>query len=203
MTAEAQRSSVQYPGGLAARYRWGGSAQADTIFGLSEAGGTLIDHGTLVSVDPDRLCRAELRVEGPAGTWTARFASPVFDAPQGMLWDTAGLLLVKYGFALYALNPRGGELRWRFTAGTPLVAVLASSRLPHVVVQGEVETVALRADGEVAWRVAHSDVVVEAELVGGRLILTSYGGELQTLDPLTGQALPAEPLGGPGASSGP
>jgi outer membrane protein assembly factor BamB len=187
LTAEPQRSSVQYPGGLAARYRWGGSGQADSVFGLSEAGGIVVDHGTLLSADPDRLCRAELRVEGPAGSWTARFASPVFDVPQGMLWDTAALLLVKYGFALYALDPRSGELRWLFTGGTPLLAVLGSSRLPHVIAQGEIDTVALRADGEVAWRATHSDVVVEAELVGGRLILTSYAGDLQTIDPLTGQ----------------
>ncbi|MDQ3871259.1 MAG: PQQ-like beta-propeller repeat protein [Chloroflexota bacterium] len=191
MTGEPQRSAVQYPGGLAARYRWGGSAQAEAIFGLSESGGVLVDHGPLVAPDPDRLCRAELRVEGPGGTWTARFASPIFDAPQGMLWDTAGVLVVKYGFAVYALNPRTGELRWMFTSGAPLLAVLGSSRLPHVIAQSEVDTVALRANGEVAWRAAHSDVVVEADLVGGRLILTSYDGDLQTLDPLSGQPLPA------------
>jgi hypothetical protein len=59
--------------------------------------------------------------------------------------------------------------------------------LPHVLLQGEIETAALREDGSVAWRVAHSDVVVEAALVGGRLVLTSYGGQRQTLDPLTGR----------------
>jgi hypothetical protein len=32
-------------------------------------------------------------------------------------------------------------------------------------------------------------VVVGAELVGGRLVLTSYGGERRALDPITGLAL--------------
>ncbi|MEO5821803.1 MAG: hypothetical protein ABIT71_14975 [Vicinamibacteraceae bacterium] len=31
--------------------------------------------------------------------------------------------------------------------------------------------------------------VALAELVGGRLVLTSYGGLLQTLDPATGRSL--------------
>ena len=64
-----------------------------------------------------------------------------------------------------------------------MLAVLGSSRLPHVLVQAEVETFAIEADGEVAWRVAHSDVVTEAELVGGRLVLTSFDGQVRALDP--------------------
>ena len=83
---EAQRSTVQYPGGLAARYRWGGSGSGDEVFALSEQGGTLTDHGPLVSVEPDRLCRAELRIEGPLGAWTARFATAIFDEPTALLW---------------------------------------------------------------------------------------------------------------------
>ncbi len=69
---EARRSMVQYPGGLAARYRWTGSGGMAAITAMSEVGGTLTDHGSLVSPDPDRLCRAELRVEGPLGAWTAQ-----------------------------------------------------------------------------------------------------------------------------------
>ena len=65
-----------------------------------------------------------------------------------------------------------------------MLVVLGSSRLPHVLVQAEIETFALEADGEVAWRVAHSDVVTEAELVGGRLVLTSFDGQVRALDPL-------------------
>ncbi len=183
---EPQRSTVRYPGGLAARYRWVGSDQAAAIRSTTEDGGALTDHGPIVSGDPDRLCRAELRVEGPLGAWTARFASLIYDEPQGVVWDTHGLLLVKYGFAVYALGGRTGELRWTHLSGTPIVAVLASSRLPHVIVQSEVETVALREDGHVAWRIAHADVVAEAELVGGRLMLTGYAGVLPALDPLTG-----------------
>ena len=71
---------------------------------------------------------------------------------------------------------------------TPLVTVIASPRLPHVLLQTELETFAIRSDGEVAWRVAHSDVVVEARLVGGRLGLASFGGQESSLDPLTGRA---------------
>ena len=71
------------------------------------------------STDPDRLCRAELRVEGPLGIWTARFASVISDEPDGLLWDTQGLLLVRYGFRVYALEARTGDLRWSRDSGTP------------------------------------------------------------------------------------
>jgi outer membrane protein assembly factor BamB len=187
--SEVGRQAVQYPGGLAARYRWGGSGSGAEVFGLSETGGALTDHGALVAAEPDRLCRAELRVEGPLGAWTARFASPIFDAPDGIVWDSAALLAVRYGFVLYALASRSGELRWTHTSQTPLVALLGSSRLPHLLLQSEVETFALDADGAVRWRVAHGDVVSAAELVGGTLALTSYGGAVIALDPLTGAAL--------------
>ena len=186
---EPQRSSVRYPGGLSARYRWTGSGQGSDMFGLSEHGGELVDHGPLIAPDPDRLCRAEVRVEGPLGTWTARFASAIHDEPQGVLWDSAGLLVVKYGFAVYGLVARTGRLRWLHRSSTPVMGVFASSRLDHSIVQSEVETIALDASGEVRWRVAHSDVVTDAELVAGRLVLTSYGGRLQTLDPRTGRAM--------------
>jgi outer membrane protein assembly factor BamB len=188
LIAAPHRSTVQYPGGLSARYRWGGTGQAESVFSLSEVGGRLDDHGTLVSPEPDRLCRAELRVEGPVGAWTARFASPIFDEPQGLLWDVPSLLVVKYGFLVYALDARSGELRWTFASGTPITSVLGAPRLPHVIAQSEVETAALQEDGSVAWRVAHSDVVVEAALVGGQVVLTSYGGATQTLDPLSGRS---------------
>lgn len=69
----------------------------------------------------------------------------------------------------------------------PLVATFVSSRLPHAVAQGELETTALDAAGEVVWHVALTDVVAEASLVGGRLVLTGLGGSLLTLDPLTGR----------------
>ena len=186
---EPRRSAVQYPGGLAARYRWTGSGGIAALTAMSEVGGELTDHGPLVSDAPDRLCRAELRVEGPTATWTARFASPIHDDPAGLLWDTEGLLVVKYGFEVYALAARTGELRWHHASRTPVVAVLGSSRLTHVIVQTEIETVAQAAPGAPVWRAAHSDVVAEVDLVGGRLVLTSYAGLLQTLDPATGRQL--------------
>ena len=186
---EVSRASVQDPGGLAARYRWVGSGGARAIEQLSEVGGALTDHGPLVSDDPDRLCRAELRVEGPLGTWTARFASPIFDQPTGLLWDTAGLLVIKYGFVAYALSGRSGALSWSHASRTPLVAILGSSRIEHVIVQSEIETFAIDAGGAVVWRAAHSDVVAEADLVGGRLVLVTWGGPLVAMDPATGLAL--------------
>ena len=185
--AEPRDATVAYPGGLRARWRWAGSGQGRAVFALSEAGGSLTDHGPVVSDDYEALCRAEVRVDGPGGAWTARFASTIHDEPAGMLWDEHGLFVVKYGFHTYGFDARGGDLRWLHRSATPLIAVVASSRLPHVVVQSEIETFAIEADGTVAWRVAHSDVVTEAELVGGRLVLTSYGGEMRWLDPASGR----------------
>ncbi|MDA8237073.1 MAG: PQQ-binding-like beta-propeller repeat protein [Chloroflexi bacterium] len=187
MTVEAHQAVVVYPGGIRARYRWAGSGQGASVFALSEAGGALHEYGPRVAAAFERLCRAELRVESPAGTWAARFASPLFAEPAGLAWDAADLLVVAYGFATYGLAARTGELRWLHRSGSPLVGVLWSPRLEHVLVQAEVGTFALEADGEVRWRVAHSDVVAAAELVGGRLVLTSYGGLVAALDPATGR----------------
>ena len=184
---DVHRSIVRYPGGLAVRFRWAGTGRAADVFALSEAGGRFEDHGTLVSPDPDRLCRAEVRVEGPGGTWTVRLASPIFDGPTAFFWDAPGLLVIKYGFRCYGISTRTGELRWTRDSGSPILDVLGSSRLDHVLVQAEVETIAVEADGGVAWRIAHSDVVVGAELVGGRLVLTSYGGQVAAFDPATGR----------------
>jgi len=185
------RLQVQYPGGIAARFRWAGSGRAADVFGISESSGALADFASLIresEVDQGTLCRAELRVESPGGAWTARFASEVFDTPQGVLRDTAGLLLVKYGFRLYALRSRTGELVWSYASGTPILAVLASTRLDHVLLQTELETIALRDSGDVAWRAAHSDVITDAQLVAGRLDLTTYSGQHVYLDARTGEA---------------
>ena len=186
--AEPRNASIVYPGGLRARWRWGGSGQASEVFALTEAGGDLVDLGTRVSSDPDALCRAELRLEGPRGSWTARFASTIFDEPRAIHWDTTGLLVVAYGFHTFGLEVASGQLRWEHRSATPIIALLGSSRLDHVVVQSELETFALEADGSVAWRLAHSDVVTAAELVGGRLVLTGFDGQARALDPATGLA---------------
>ncbi|HEY7826923.1 MAG TPA: PQQ-binding-like beta-propeller repeat protein [Candidatus Limnocylindrales bacterium] len=187
MTGEPRVAVAGYPGGIRVRSAWGGSGSGPAVFGLSEVGGTLVEHGPVVSPDYERLCRAELRVETPAGPWAGRLASPIFDEPSVLLWDEAGLLVVGYGFVTYAFAARTGELRWSHRSHTPLVAVLGSSRIPHVIVQAEIETFAIEPDGEVAWRIAHSDVVAEASLVGGRLVLTSFGGQVTALDPRTGR----------------
>ncbi len=187
MSAEPRDAAIAYPGGLRARWRWGGSGQAAAVFALSEAGGPLTDHGPLVADDPDARCRAELRVDGPRGTWSARFASTLHDEPAAVYWDTEALLVVKYGFHAYGLDAAAGDLRWSHRSATPILAVLASPRLRHVLLQSELETFAIEADGGVAWRIAHSDVVTAAELVAGRLVLTSYAGQLNALDPATGR----------------
>ena len=57
-----------------------------------------------------------------------------------------------------------------------------------VIIQAEIETFAIEPDGTVAWRVAHSDVVTAAELIGGRLILTGFDGQLNAVDPVTGRS---------------
>lgn len=158
------------------------------MFALSETGGSLVDLGTEVSSTPDELCRAELRVDGPAGAWSVRLASTLNDEPTAQLWDTAGQLVVKYGFHSFGLDARTGARHWGHRSATPLLAVFASPRWRHVVLQAELETFALEADGTVAWRIAHSDVVVEAALIGGRLVLTGYGGGVNALDPATGRA---------------
>jgi hypothetical protein len=190
VTPAPHDATLTYPGGLRARWRWGGSGQAAEVFALTEAGGSLADLGSLTGPDPVDRCRAELRIDGPAGAWTVRLASTINDEPAAVLWDTAGQLVAKYGFHGYGFDARSGELRWSHRSATPILAVLASSRLRHVLLQGELETFAIEADGSVAWRVAHSDVVVSAELIGGRLVLASYAGSRNVLDPATGRSAP-------------
>lgn len=185
--AEPRNATIAYPGGLRARWRWGGSGQSAAIFALSEAGGTLLDLGADVSARPDELCRAELRLDGPRGAWTARFASTIFDEPRARYWDSHGLLVVAYGFHTFGLDADGGERRWVHRSGTPIIALLGAPRLRHVLVQAEIETFALEPDGTVAWRVAHTDVVTAADLVGGRLVLTGFDGQVNALDPATGR----------------
>jgi outer membrane protein assembly factor BamB len=186
--ADPHDATITYPGGLRARWRWGGSGQAAAVFALTEAGGSLTDLGPLVADDADARCRAELRIDGPGGAWTVRLASTLNDEPAAVLWDTEALLIVKYGFHAYGLEARTGTLAWIHRSATPILAVMASPRLRHVLVQAELETFALEADGSVAWRIAHSDVVTAAELVGGRLVLTSYDGQHNALDPATGRS---------------
>lgn len=186
---EPRNTTITYPGGLRARWRWGGSGQSAAVFALSEAGGSLTDLGPRVGADPDALCRAELRLEGPRGAWTARFASTIFDEPRAIYWDAAGVLVVAYGFHTYGLDAATGEVRWEHRSATPLIALFGSTRLRHVLVQSELETFALEQDGTVAWRVAHSDVVTAADLVAGRLVLTGFDGQVNAIDASTGRAL--------------
>jgi len=190
--AEPHSLITSFPGGLRVRATWGSSGQATAVFALSESGASLIDHGALgagAEEDPDRLCRMELRIEHPGGAWAVRLASAIYDEPRAIHWDEGALFVVGYGFTVYAFASRSGDLAWMHQTGTPVVALMASPRLEHVIVQSEVETWAIRADGEVRWRLAHTDVVGAAELLGGQLILTSISGATQSIDPATGRAL--------------
>ena len=187
MAPEPGHAVIQFPGGIRASMRWAGSGQSAAVFALTEAGGSLVDLGDLAGPDPDARCRAEIRVETPAGPWTVRLASLISDEPAGLVWDTEALLVVKFGFHAYAFEARSGALRWSHRSATPILVVLGSSRLPHVIVQAEIETFAIEADGDIAWRVAHSDVVTGAELVGGRLVLTSFDDQIRAIDPRTGR----------------
>jgi len=188
MSAEPRHAVVAFPGGFRVAIGWTGSGEAAALFALTQAGGPLVDLGELTGPDPDRRCRAELRVDTPAGPWTVRLASTINDAPAGLAWDTEGVLVVKYGFHVYAFEARTGVLRWSHRSASPVLVVLGSSRLPHVLAQAEIETFALRPDGEVAWRVAHSDVVTAAELVAGRLVLTSFDGQVRAISAETGRS---------------
>jgi hypothetical protein len=184
-------ATIAYPGGIRARWRWGGSGQGRAVFALSESGGSLDDLGSLVSPAFEELCRAEVRIDGPAAAWTVRLASTIYDEPAGLVWDDAGLFVVKYGFHTYGFERRSGELRWSHRSASPLIAVFGSPRLPHLVVQSEIETFAIEPEGTVGWRIAHTDVVTDAALIGGRLVLTSFGGQVSAIDPVTGRQ--AEP----------
>ena len=99
-----------------------------------------------------------------------------------------GLLVVSYGFHTFGLDVETGDVRWDHRSATPILALLGSPRLEHVLVQSELETFAIEPDGTVAWRVAHTDVVTAAELVGGRLVLGGFGGQVSALDPATGRS---------------
>ena len=117
--------------------------------------------------------------------WVTR--STISDEPAGLVWDEAGLFVVKYGFHTYGFESRTGALRWSHRSASPLLACFASPRLAHLLVQSEIETFAIEPDGTVGWRIAHSDVVTEASMIGGRLVLTSFSGQVSAIDPATGR----------------
>ena len=117
-----------------------------------------------------------------SGAWSVRLASTINDEPAAQLWDTAGqLVLVR----LPHVRAPGADGRAAVEPpfGDAVLAIFARHRGCGVVVQAELETFAIEADGTVAWRIAHSDVVTEAAMVGGRLVLTGYGGGVNAWTP--------------------
>ena len=126
------------------------------ITAMSEVGGTLTDHGSLVSADPDRLCRAELRVEGPLGALDGavrvghqrRTRPACCGTPRGCCSCATAS-----GSTPSRAAP--ATCAGAATAARPWSRSLGSSRLDHVIVQSEIETVALDGAGSVVWRLAH------------------------------------------------
>lgn len=191
--APVREARIDIPGGLRVRVRWTGSGGGRALGELPTAEATppigLVDHGPLVAEDPEARCRAELRVVGPGAAWGVRLASTIYDEPAVLHWDSEALLVVRYGFHCYGFEARSGALRWLHRSASPIIGCFGSPRLRHVIVQAEIETFAVEADGSVAWRIGHSDVVAAAELVAGRLVLESYRGERAILDPASGRPL--------------
>ena len=176
---EPRNATITYPGGLRARWRWGGSGSAaGGLRAVARPAATLIDLGPRVAAEPGRAVPRRAPARGTARRLDGalRVAHPRRAA--GAALGHAGLLVVAYGFHTYGLEAATGEARWDHRSATPIIALLGSSRLAHVIVQSEIETFAIEPDGTVAWRVAHSDVVTAAELVGGRLVLTGFDGQV-------------------------
>ena len=185
---EPRNATITYPGGLRARWRWGGSGSAPEVFALSEAGGELIDLGPrsrptrTPCAAPSSVSRGRAepgRPGSPRSSTTSRGRS-TGTAPGCSSSPTAS--------TRYGLETATGDPRWSHRSATPILALLGSPRLAHVLVQAEIETFAIEPDGSVAWRVAHSEVVTAAELLGGRLVLTGFGGQVTSLDPATGRS---------------
>ena len=177
------------PAGCAPAGAGAAAARAPAVFALSEAGGTLIDLGAA------RRGRSRCRCAGPSSGSRVRAARGRPASPRRSTtsrrrcyWDTAGLLVVEYGFHAYGLDARPAT-RAGSTARRRRSSPCSGRRgCAHVVVQAELETFAIEPDGTVAWRIAHSDVVTAAELVGGRLVLTELRRPGQRARPATGRA---------------
>ena len=135
------------------------------------------------------LCRAELRLEGPRGAWTVRFASLIHDDPRGAaLGHARACWSSRYGFHTYALETRdrrrcaGTTARRRRSSpcsarrGSPTSSSSPRSRRSRSSRTG-------RSPGGSPTPTSST----AAELVGGRLVLTSFDGQVTALDPATGR----------------
>ena len=190
MSTEPRNAPSPIPGGLRARWRWGGSGSGPAVFALSEARWRTGRPGHRASRPIRSRCAAP-SCDSRARAAPGRPASPRSSTTsRGRSTGTpTGLLVVAYGFHTYGLEVDSGEAPLGPPVGDAARSpCFGSPRLAHVIVQSELETFAIEPDGTVAWRVAHSDVVTAADLLGGRLVLTSFDGQVSALDPATGRS---------------
>ena len=177
-------STIAYPGGLRARWRWGGSGSGPQVFALSEVGGDAGRPRARASPPTPSPVPRRAAPRGPARRLDGAVRLAHLTTSRGRCTGTPRACSSSpTGSTPSASRSRSGDARWDHRSATPIIALLGSPRLAHVVVQAELETFAIEPDGTVAWRVAHSDVVTAAELVGGRLVLTSFGGQVQRARP--------------------
>ena len=97
------------------------------------------------------------------------------------------LAIVEGGTVMAWGRNSSGQLGNGTTTGSALPVAVGGLSEVTAIAAGTDHSLALRADGTVAWRAAHSDVVTEAQLVAGRLDLTTYSGVHLYLDARTGE----------------
>jgi prolyl-tRNA editing enzyme YbaK/EbsC (Cys-tRNA(Pro) deacylase) len=152
----------RYPGGLAA-FIGGQAAEGGCRLRPERSRGSLADHGSLPRGAERARCRAEL-----VGGRSAPGPSGLADRPAtGPALGRTGPLVVA-GFM--ATRSSGG--RASCAGATPRHAQrrrLGSSRLDTLVRARSGRR--HRSDASVAWRAAHDEVVIEAEMVGGPVIV--------------------------------
>ena len=189
VAGEPRHTVIAFPGGLRASLRWAGSGRAAEVFALTEAGGPLVDLGELAGPDPDERCRAEIRrrdagraVDGPARLDDQRRAGGPAVGLRGPARHQVRVPRLRVRRADRRAGAGATGARRRCSSSSARPGCRTSSPRPRSRPSRS------RRDGEVAWRVAHSDVVTEAELVGGRLVLTSFDGQVRAIDPLTGRS---------------
>ena len=121
---EPRNATVTYPGGLRARWRWGGSGPAPAVFALTEAGGSLIDLGPRSRPIPMPCAgrssgsrdRAAPGRSGSRRSSTTTRVRCTGTAPGS--WSSPT------GSTPTASRPRPASARWDHRSASPIVALL-------------------------------------------------------------------------------